>query len=276
MKTECPGKLEIFSTWLFTEYVCQPQSRVKKQNKPALSFPHDLPLKGWVLWGCPYQVKWLTLVKDFLCLRVNPHRHLNFCVFHQELTPTPIGTKAVFRCSLASSTRNTRNGVVHIRKGSQDQDAQPHPGLWLWFCLGTELLVTSQLPCRRWTLSYVLTGGTGRKCVHSSHIWSESSSLTFLNVTCSLPAGQMQTVQWRALRFRAGCPIKLSGMMESFRSALSNTVASGLMRLLRIGLWLVWLRKWIFTFRLNGAYDLWLVIGLRTSAGWQMQMWEES
>ena len=131
MKTECPGKLEIFSTWLFTEYVCQPQSRVKKQNKPALSFAHDLPLKGWVLWGCPYQVKWLTLVKDFLCLRVNPHRHLNFCVFHQELTPTPIGTKAVFRCSLASSTRNTRNGVVHIRKGSQDQDAQPHPGLWL-------------------------------------------------------------------------------------------------------------------------------------------------
>lgn len=96
-----------------------------------MSFPRDLPLKGRVLWGSSYQVKWLTLVKDFLYLRVNPHRHLNFCVFHQELTPTPTETKAVFLRILASSTRNTRNGVVHVWEGSRDQDARPHPGLWL-------------------------------------------------------------------------------------------------------------------------------------------------
>lgn len=112
--------------------------------------------------------------------------------------------------------------------------ASPRP-MTLWFFLGTELLVTSQPPCCRGTQSYVLTGGSGGKCVPSSHIWSESSSLTFLNLTCSLPAGQMQTVQWRTLRFGAGCPIKLSGMMESFHSALSNIVASSLMSLLRTG-----------------------------------------
>lgn len=168
-------------------------------------------------WGLLYQVKWLTVVKDFLYLRVNPHRHLNFHVFHQELTSTTIENKAVFLRRLASSTRNTRNGVLHIWEGYQDEDAQGLTHVYDSVLL-PGLLVTSQCPCHK--VGPVLCfyrWNWGEICLWFPHlIWiltDPPSSLLFL------PAGQIQTIQWRTLKFRASCPIELSGMMEVFYSA---------------------------------------------------------
>lgn len=187
---------------------------------------------------------------------------------------------------LASSTRNTRNGCgARLRRLLGPGCPASPRSVTLWFFLCTELLVTSQHPCCGGTRSHLLTCGTGGKCVPNSHIWSESSSLTFLNLTCSLPAGQMQTVQWRTLRFRAGCPIKLSGMIESFHSALSSTVASTLMRLLRTGhvastteeanfyfsfKWHIWLVTCYWTVYLWGMADA----GVRRIIG--LNVWVES
>lgn len=150
--------------------------------------------------------------------------------------------------------------VVHIWEAPGTCPASPR-SVTLWFFLGTELLVS--LPVAGpVSPSYMWNWG---KCVPGfpPHlIWI---FLPDLSQSVNTLQGQMQTVQWRTLRFRAGLSNKTFWNDAKFPFCTLSTVASSLMRLLRTGHVASTTREARnFTFHSNGTYDSWLV-GLCTS-----------
>lgn len=170
--------------------------------------------------GFLYQVKWLTVVRDCLAPKSQPHQHLHhYFVFIKDLH---VQQSRGRQCSLeAWLILLELQGMEYCTSYKVVGTKLPRAHPCLCFFLGTKWAQTCpSFLTVRWAKSWGFADGIkGKYDPTWALLINPPYSLLFL-------ACRIQTTQWRTLRFRGSCPIELSGMMGNFYSSLFNRVVS--------------------------------------------------